>query len=236
MNTAMQNRGNTQHTQELSNRCWHVAGAARIGGGKAETARTGWTFPANSTRELADALASSGTALPRWDSGDFRRAGDIAKFFILGALLAFLDAGKEGGKKIALLDSGHNGCLKDDLAYWRDYVQFGKTLGRGHLFVGTLPTTALCEAAIALGLTGGGCYLDAPAGNPALMEEIDTMLEDAEMEAVLLFLRDEAEENGSGALRSFYLERGGKGDLSSGAISMPSWADPEKPFSGARGS
>lgn len=210
----------TRPEPEQNNCFRHTTGAARIGNGKAETAYTRLVFSAQNTRELFETLTSGKYPLPQLETGDFRRADETARISILAALLAFLDAGRKSGGNIAILDAGHDGCLSANLRYWRDYVQFGRTLGRGHLFVGTLPTTPLCEAAITLGLTGGGFYLDSLANNRALTEEIDSILAgNPETEAILLFLHR------PGELRSFYLERGKTED--SAKPPLPPWANPE---------
>jgi hypothetical protein len=56
--------------------------------------------------------------------------------------------------EIGLLSAGSDGCLRANGEYFQDYVDNGRTLGRGNLFIYTLPTSALGEVAIALLLTG----------------------------------------------------------------------------------
>jgi len=50
------------------------------------------------------------------------------------------------------------GCLRADLTYFRDYVECGRTLGRGNYFIYTLPTSPLAECAIHFGLEGPLLY------------------------------------------------------------------------------
>lgn len=50
------------------------------------------------------------------------------------------------------------GCLSADLTYFRDYVECGRTLGRGNYFIYTLPTSPLAECAIHFGLEGPLLY------------------------------------------------------------------------------
>ncbi len=57
-------------------------------------------------------------------------------------------------REIGLLSAGSDGCLRANGEYFQDYVANGRTLGRGNLFIYTLPTSALGEVAIALSLTG----------------------------------------------------------------------------------
>ena len=58
-----------------------------------------------------------------------------------------------------------------------DYREHGRHLGRGHLFVGTLPTTPPCEAAISLKLTGPCFYMDSLGRWPVLWDEVTNFFE-----------------------------------------------------------
>lgn len=89
--------------------------------------------------------------------------------------------------RTAVLDCGREGCHQENLLYYRDYLENGRHLGRGHLFVGTLPSTPLCEAAISLGLNGPAYYMDPLDRNELLWDEIEFLLEEDENERVLLF-------------------------------------------------
>lgn len=89
--------------------------------------------------------------------------------------------------RTAVLDCGREGCHQENLLYYRDYLENGRHLGRGHLFVGTLPSTPLCEAAISLGLNGPAYYMDPLDRNELLWNEIEFLLEEDENERVLLF-------------------------------------------------
>lgn len=61
---------------------------------------------------------------------------------------------ESGAQEIGLISSSPDGCLRDNREYFRDYVDCGRTLGRGNLFIYTLPTSVAGEIAIALSLTG----------------------------------------------------------------------------------
>lgn len=63
-------------------------------------------------------------------------------------------------EEIGLLCAGSEGGLRANEEYFRDYVANGRTLGRGNLFIYTLPTSALGEVAIALSLTGPCLFID----------------------------------------------------------------------------
>jgi hypothetical protein len=72
--------------------------------------------------------------------------------------LALADAGirppPRSKLRIGLIGTGARGCLDANAAYFSDYVAAGRTLGRGALFIYTLPSTPLAEGAIHFGLTG----------------------------------------------------------------------------------
>ena len=57
-------------------------------------------------------------------------------------------------REIGIISSTPDGCLRDNREYFQDYVDSGRTLGRGNLFIYTLPTSVAGEIAIALGLVG----------------------------------------------------------------------------------
>ena len=69
------------------------------------------------------------------------------------------------------------GSLQSDLEYFRDYLEGGRTLSRGNLFIYTLPSSPLGEAAIHFGLLGPLLYA-ASEGN-ALTAVLDTRSGDA---------------------------------------------------------
>ena len=52
--------------------------------------------------------------------------------------------------------------------YWQYYLANGRDLGRGGLFVATLASTPVCEAAITLGAHGSGCYVKGAASTREL--------------------------------------------------------------------
>ncbi len=118
---------------------------------------------------------------------DFRRGCTKVKFAMLGAIAALYDAEIQPSDRIAIIGIGTDGSRIENLAYFKDYTDFGRTGGRGQLFVGTLPTTPLCEAAIALSLHGPAFYLDTNGDAEQLNQELELTLSDPEIDAVLLF-------------------------------------------------
>lgn len=89
---------------------------------------------------------------------NFGRLDPLSRTTIAAVALALGDAGLicPAGEKqsTGIVGTARNGSLAADRAYFEDYVANGRTLGRGNLFIYTLPTSPLGEAAIQYGLTG----------------------------------------------------------------------------------
>lgn len=109
--------------------------------------------------------------------------------------LALRDAGLEcvGDRKrdIGLLAATPDGCLAANRAYFEDYLTGGRTMGRGNLFIYTLPTSAAAEAAICFGLQGPLFYA-AGSGRPAhaLLATACGMMERGEAAGMLALLAE----------------------------------------------
>ena len=87
-----------------------------------------------------------------------------------------------------------SGSLPTDILYFKDYVECGRTLGRGSLFIYTLPSSPLGEAAIHFGLQGPLLY--AANGRASLGTALETAAEMVllgEAEAMLAGTADEQE-------------------------------------------
>lgn len=65
---------------------------------------------------------------------------------------------------VGVIATNDSGCTETNHAYFLDYVQAGRTLARGNLFIYTLPTSPLAEAAIHFGLRGPSLYWGGPSG------------------------------------------------------------------------
>ncbi len=95
--------------------------------------------------------------------GRFDAASRVAYY---AAALALDDAGwgdpPADGQGLGMVGTGAAGCLASNLDYFKDYVSCGRTLARGNLFVYTLPTSPLAEAAIHFGLEGPLLYALSP--------------------------------------------------------------------------
>jgi 3-oxoacyl-[acyl-carrier-protein] synthase II len=114
------------------------------------------------------ALAKSGVVPTPYRN--FGRLDPLSRNTIAAVALALDDAGlaTPGGEQLAtgIAGTARDGSLAADVAYFRDYLENGRTLGRANLFIYTLPTSPLGEAAIQFGLTGPLLY--AAAGRAPL--------------------------------------------------------------------
>jgi hypothetical protein len=87
-----------------------------------------------------------------------------------------------------LIGTGDLGTLAANLAYYRDYCENGKVLARSNLFLYTLPTSPLAEAAILFRLRGPLFFLTAgPEGSPAAaVQAAGDLLDDVEVPCMLV--------------------------------------------------
>lgn len=89
---------------------------------------------------------------------NFSRFDAISKTTCFCLALALKDAGidysSEQKKDVGIFGANEAGCLASNLNYFRDYVDSGRILARGNLFIYTLPSIPLAEAAIHFGLRG----------------------------------------------------------------------------------
>jgi len=102
---------------------------------------------------------------------NFTRMDRVSRVTCCAAGLAIQDAGQSypilPSSLAGIAGTGEYGCLESDRAYFRDYLRGGRTLGRGNLFIYTLPSSPLAEAAIHFGLGGLLVYIRKPQGRVA---------------------------------------------------------------------
>jgi 3-oxoacyl-(acyl-carrier-protein) synthase len=100
---------------------------------------------------------------------NFGRFDRLAKMTCYGVALALSDAGIEYSathkRDIGIIGTSSKGSLKTDLEYFRDYIEGGRTLSRGNLFIYTLPSSPLGEASIHFGFLGPMLYVNDGAGS-----------------------------------------------------------------------
>jgi 3-oxoacyl-[acyl-carrier-protein] synthase II len=135
---------------------------------------------------------------------NFGRLDVVSKATAHAVALALRDAGiaysQERKQDIGIIGTNRSGSLASDILYFKDYVECGRTLGRGNLFIYTLPSSPLGEAAIHFGLMGPLVYAAGPDASMAtaldmavdmlLLDEASTMLagKSEEHEAVYVVL------------------------------------------------
>jgi 3-oxoacyl-(acyl-carrier-protein) synthase len=107
---------------------------------------------------------------------NFGRLDNISRMTAYAVALALRDAGIPygPGKKqdIGIIGTNAEGSLRSDLEYFTDYVRSGRTLGRGNLFIYTLPSSPVGEAAIHFGFLGPLLY--AAGRDASLLSVFDT--------------------------------------------------------------
>lgn len=166
---------------------WQVAGAAKLCGLRLTSARKGLLLESGDFSGLLSGLLAL-PGLPHVSTEDFRRGDLVVRQHLLTAILAVFDADAPSGGNTALISHSRTGCLIQNRAYFSDYVQYGRQYGKGHLFVGTLPSTPVCEAAIALGFHGAAYYVDTLDRVDLFWREIELLL--ADHPSVLAFFRE----------------------------------------------
>ncbi|MBF0593857.1 MAG: hypothetical protein HQL22_02690 [Candidatus Omnitrophica bacterium] len=106
------------------------------------------------------------------------------------ALWACVDAGLPIGgpkRRIGIVGTGLQGSLEANRAFFADYVNAGRNSARSNLFVYTLPTTPLAEAALFCGFTGPLWYMCQPVGGwGRMIEEAARCAAETDIEAMLL--------------------------------------------------
>ncbi len=125
-------------------------------------------------------LGEGAHTLPRRDIfshpfKNFGRLDALSKMTAYAVSLALQDGGVEYSpvmkQDIGIVGTSAEGSLRSDIEYFRDYLEGGRTLSRGNLFIYTLPSSPLGEAAIHFGLLGPLLY--AAAEHNALAPILD---------------------------------------------------------------
>lgn len=104
------------------------------------------------------------------DLADFRRAADNVRLAQLATILCASNLGdKWSSEGTALIGVNGDGCALNNRLFWDDFISHGHDNGRASLFVPTLPSIPVCEAAIALHIQGPVRYIAAESA--ALLDE-----------------------------------------------------------------
>lgn len=119
----------------------------------------GVRYSFNNPGELKEKLSGAD-----WQNGDwsyFRRFSPDAQLFTLASALALRDSGIKffPEQTVGLLVADDFEHEAGQTAYFADYVEGGRELGRSSLFVHTLPTSTAVDASVCLGLRGPLLYI-----------------------------------------------------------------------------
>ena len=99
----------------------------------------------------------------RFSVDNFGRFDQASKLTVIAIALAFADAkffyAKGRLQDVGILGTSVDGSTDTNLAYFKDYLKAGRTMSRGNLFIYTLASSPLAEAAIHFGLSGPTLFL-----------------------------------------------------------------------------
>lgn len=148
-------------------------------------------------------IGESARTLPKMDIfshpfKNFGRLDTISRMTVFGVSLALQDAGIEyspsAKQDIGIVGTNAEGSLRSDIQYFRDYLESGRTLSRGNLFIYTLPSSPIGEAAIHFGFLGPVLYAAGESNAlPAVLDIAAEMLA-ADEAPVMLAGKAEADE------------------------------------------
>ena len=104
---------------------------------------------------------------------NFGRLDNVSKMVCYAVALALKDAEEpyfsDSKKDMGIVGTNADGSLESDVDYFKDYIVSGRKLSRGNLFIYTLPTSPLAEAAIHFGLQGPLLYMTAEKAKLSLV-------------------------------------------------------------------
>ncbi|MFH1260153.1 MAG: beta-ketoacyl synthase N-terminal-like domain-containing protein [Elusimicrobiota bacterium] len=99
----------------------------------------------------------------RWPVKNFERFDAASKIACCSAALALNDAGlsyaQEQKQNMGIFGTFNEGSARTNYAYFSDYIENGRKLARGNLFIYTLPSSPLAETSICFGFNGPLMYL-----------------------------------------------------------------------------
>ncbi len=129
---------------------------------------------------------------------NFGRFDKVSRNTCFAISLALFDAGVDYSKgtmqDLGILSTDEEGCLQSNIKYFKDYVECGRKLSRGSLFVYTLPSTPIAEAAINFGCQGPVLYLTFEEDQISqVLEQGRIMIESKEAKSLLIVNASEEE-------------------------------------------
>ncbi len=92
---------------------------------------------------------------------------------------------------MGVIAASQAGCLDANLSYFEDYINHGRSIARGNLFVYTLPSSPLADAAIHFGCQGPLLYQYEPAAPLAsALARVERFLKDGEATRMAIYIND----------------------------------------------
>ena len=127
----------------------------------------------------------------RFGVENFGRFDQPSKLTVIALALALHDAGfsytKGQLQDVGILGTSISGSTETNLAYFKDYVQAGRILGRGNFFIYTLASSPLAEAAIHFGLSGPLLFLGYSKNQKQnILKQAEFMVKTKEAKAILV--------------------------------------------------
>lgn len=154
---------------------WQIAGQVVYSCGSCKVVSSGEIIKIDSIAQFyRDALKDTQVDIKKAEK--FFRIGEQSAIAISMALLILQQSGSpqiNDFSSTAIIGYGKDGSHYGNLTYWNDYVSNGKMGGQGHLFVGTLASTPLCQLALTLGCHGPVYYFSDERGSAALTGELE---------------------------------------------------------------
>lgn len=161
---------------------WLISGQAVYSAGHYKISSNEQWFVIESIPEFyRNVLDSVPIRLKKYEK--FFRIGEQSAITIAMALLAFNQARLDDEVDFdmtAVLGYGEDGSHHNNLTYWHDYVNNGKISAQGHLFVGTLASTPLCQLALTLGCHAPVYYISPQRDKSVLASELDFIYKQCE--------------------------------------------------------
>ncbi len=141
------------------------------------------------SRDLYNHLQSQGILQQKIKN--FGRFNKVSTHTCLAIAMALHDAdvssSKNNMQNTGILSTNQQGCLNANINYFQDYVESGRKLSRGNLFVYTLSSTPIAEASIIFGCQGLNAYYTFKEyQTQALLEQGRLLLKQKEVKDLLI--------------------------------------------------
>jgi 3-oxoacyl-(acyl-carrier-protein) synthase len=147
----------------------------------------------------------------------FGKLDDISVMLCCAVALALKDAGiaynADRKQQTGIIGTNSSGCRQSDINYFRDYLDSGRIMARGNLFIYTLSSSPLGEASIHFGLQGPLIYAADPVGS--LSKALEIAADMINIDGLPVMLAGSAEEDEA---IFFVLEKEGYSEIKGSAV------------------